>query len=111
MWLYSLLLQLTVTKGLRVCAWDADVTEFDHGGSIIMKSVSHVALVGRTISGFSFLFFFWLGRCRLRLTFPMGLARHINNVCLSDSLIIFLLYFSFMLNTDNKTFHFKHFKV
>lgn len=59
MWLYSLLLQLTVTKGLRVCAWDADVTEFDHGGSIIMKSVSHVALVGRTISGFSFLFFFF----------------------------------------------------
>ena len=59
MWLYSLLLQLTVTRGLRVCAWDADVTEFDHGGSNIMKSVSHLALVGRTISGFSFLFFGW----------------------------------------------------
>ena len=27
-WLYPLLLHLKVTRGLRVCAWDADVTEF-----------------------------------------------------------------------------------
>ena len=73
MWLYSLLLQLTVTKGLRVCAWDADVTEFDHGGSIIMKSVSHVALVGRTISGFSFLFFFGWAVVVFDLPFPWDL--------------------------------------
>ena len=49
-----------MTRGLRVCAWDADVTEFDHGGSI-MKSVSPLALAGRTSSGFSFLFFFLVG--------------------------------------------------
>ena len=71
-WLYSLLLQLKVTRGLQVCAWEADVTEFDHGGSIIMKSVSHLALVGRTFSGFSFLFFGW-AVVFFDLAFPWGL--------------------------------------
>lgn len=89
-----MLLQLKVTRGLRVCAWDADVTEFDHGGSI-MKSVSPLALVGRTISGFSFLFFL-VGPLSSLTFFPTGLARHINHVCLSDSLMIFIFIILFL---------------